>query len=131
LSCSKTESSFCSKAQDIYDKLEYIDGKGLPCSLFTGDPSGEFQVNNSRWVKKQFKHYPDFWPVLSWFRLSQWWWQFPGGQLSLELQVDKCPIFVSTIDQVTASAHVIVALVLHHDTWNTALDNTRHVQVIR
>jgi hypothetical protein len=45
--------------------------------------------------------------------------------------VEKRPIFVSTIDQVTANAHVIVTLVLCPDAQNTVLVNTRHVQVIR
>jgi hypothetical protein len=45
--------------------------------------------------------------------------------------VEKRPIFVSTIDQVTANAHAIVTLVLCQDVWNTVLGNTRHVEVIR
>jgi hypothetical protein len=45
--------------------------------------------------------------------------------------VEKCPIFVSTINQVTASHQVTVTLVLCRDTWSTVLSNTRHVQVIK
>jgi hypothetical protein len=78
------------------------------------------------------------------FHLSWWWWRFPGGQLSLQLlivqttpcflcydPVENCPIFVSIIDQVTSNAHATVTLVLRQNVWNTVLDNTRHVQVIR
>jgi hypothetical protein len=45
--------------------------------------------------------------------------------------VEKRPIFVSTIDQVTANALAIVTMVLCQDAWNTVLGNTRRVQVIR
>jgi hypothetical protein len=41
--------------------------------------------------------------------------------------LEKRLTFVSTTDQVTASAHVI----LRQDSWNTVLGNMRHVQVIR
>jgi hypothetical protein len=44
---------------------------------------------------------------------------------------EKHPIFVSITDQVTASAHVNIALVLKQGAWNTVLSNMRHVQVIR
>jgi hypothetical protein len=33
--------------------------------------------------------------------------------------IEKHPIFVSIIDQVTASAHASIALVLQQDAWNT------------
>jgi hypothetical protein len=45
--------------------------------------------------------------------------------------VERHPIFASTVDQVTATAHVIVTLGLSQDAWSTVLGNMRHVQVIR
>jgi hypothetical protein len=45
--------------------------------------------------------------------------------------VEVRPIFVRTIDQVTANAHAIVTLVFRQDAWNTVLGNARHVQVVR
>jgi hypothetical protein len=45
--------------------------------------------------------------------------------------VEKRPIFVRTVNQVTAGAHVIVTLALCQDTWNTMLGIIGHVQVIR
>jgi hypothetical protein len=109
LSCGNSQ-FFHRQSSWHYDELNCIDSEGSPCIL------------------------------LSWRR-----WLFPGGWLSLQLQiiqktpcfiscydpVEKYPIFVSTISQVTASAHSIVTLVLCQDPWNTVLGNTRHVQVIR
>jgi hypothetical protein len=40
-------------------------------------------------------------------------------------------MFVSTIDQVTISARLIVTLILRQETWYTVLRNTRLVQVIK
>jgi hypothetical protein len=91
----------------------------------------EFRVNNSKLFEKQFKHYLTFWPVLLRFLISWRWWRFPGGQLSLLLcivqktqrfisyydPVEKCPIFVSTIHQVTASTCAILMLVLCQILW--------------
>jgi hypothetical protein len=71
--------------------------------------------------------------------------RFPGGQLSLQLwiiqktscfvssydPIEKRPIIVSTIDQVTADAHAVVTLVSHKDAWNTVLGDMRHIQVIK
>jgi hypothetical protein len=71
--------------------------------------------------------------------------QFPGGQLLLQLWIaqktpcfvscydplEKRPIFVSTVNRVTASAHAIIMLVLDQDARSTVLGNMRHVQVIR
>jgi hypothetical protein len=45
--------------------------------------------------------------------------------------VEKRPISVSTVDQVTANAHAIVTLVLRQDAWNSLLGNTWYVQDIR
>jgi hypothetical protein len=71
-------------------------------------------------------------------------WLFPGGQFLLQMRivqktpcfaswynlVDKRPTFVSTIDQVTTSAHAF-KLVFRQEAWNAVLDNMRHVQIIR
>jgi hypothetical protein len=112
-----TASSSCAKAQDAYDNLNCIDGEGSPCS----GACLQFQVS-----RKTVQALPCFLtcPVavsslLVMMAISRW-------SMSLQLwivqktpcfvfsyvPVEKHPIIVSTIDQVTANAHVILAFVM-------------------
>ena len=137
LSCSNSQFSYA-KAQNAYDELNCINNQASPCGKFCLQLHllDEFHVNNSIWIKKQFKYHLAFWLVLSWFSLSWQYWHFPVGGLSLQLWIiQETPCFVSSYDpvekhQVTTNRHAIIMLVLCQDVWHAVVGNMRHAQVI-
>jgi hypothetical protein len=47
------------------------------------------------------------------------------------IQLTNIPFLSALSIRSTINAHAIIMLVLHQDTWNTVLGNTRYIQVIR
>jgi hypothetical protein len=121
-----TASSSGAKAQDT-DELNCIDSEGSPCS------SACLQSLLSRWIPDESKNsssiaLPLTCPVAVSSFLAM---MVISSCFSCYDPVENCPIFVSTMSHVTASAHAVVTLVLCQYPWSTVLGNTRHVQVIR
>ena len=147
VTCCLASSSWTRTERCAYDELNCLNDQGSPCRGFCLEmhllrwiPCKQFHLNK----KKQYKHHLAFWPVLSWFFLSWWYWHFPGGRLLLQVQiiqetpcfvssydpVEKRQIIVSTTDQVTTNCHAIIILVSCQDVWYTVLGNMWQVQVI-
>lgn len=107
----------------------------LVCSRSFWD---EFQVNNSRWVEKQYKHHLAFWPILLRFLLSWWWWRFQVADCCITCRLYRkhhvaSPVMIWLRNIPSLSALLIKApqVLMCQDTHNTVLGNTRHVQVVR
>jgi hypothetical protein len=137
-----TASSTCARAQDAYSKLNCAEGQGTSCSgaclhsLLLGLIPCE-HLQTSRKTVRALPCLLTCLTVTSFLAISRWLTVASIADLqktpclvSCYDPVAKRPVFVSTIDQVTASAQAIVTLVLCQYGRSTLLGNTRHVQVI-
>jgi hypothetical protein len=128
-----TARSSCGTAQESYGELNYIDSIGFPYRVLVSSRSfwDKFHVNNaSKNCSSITLPFNLSVAVSSFFVIMV----IPRWPMSLQLRIihktpcfvswydpiENRPIFVTTIDQVTTSAHEILTLVLRQDAWNTA-----------